>query len=206
MQQEPHSTEQGVVWYKNSQIPVAHHKLEENGSLKSRPQCMTKRAPICKQTVLIKCSLSVLSKKLMAVFTRLWSSQSIIKNSPNSDTAPVVTPQSPVDLWEAWEYSQESQVNYWILYVLLDSLCFCWSCGWWQILLKVLTIAWCSTAPDRLCWVSPARDPAGDISLIIFLVFIIHSIAWGYTTINIVTINSLPSWSVSFWDLNWCGL
>lgn len=76
---------------------------------------MTKRAPICKQTVLIKCSLSVLSKKLMAVFTRLWSYQSVVKNRPDSATAPVLTPHSPVDLWKAWEYSEESQVNYWIL-------------------------------------------------------------------------------------------
>lgn len=83
MQQEPHSTEQGVVWSKNSQIPVAHHKLEEYESLKSRSQCMTKGAPICKQTVLIKCSWSVWSQKLLAVFTRLWVYQSIVKNSPN---------------------------------------------------------------------------------------------------------------------------
>lgn len=196
MQQEPHSTEQGVVRYKNSQIPVAHHKLEKNGSLKSRSQCMTKGAPICKQTVLIKCSLSVLSKKLMAVFTRLWSYQSIVKNRPNSDTAPVLTPQSPVDLWKAWECSEEQGHKSII--------------GFFQFLLELslmtnpvkgVTIAWCSTAPDRLCWVgTPARlgsvsDPAAGVSLIsgIFLILIIHSIAWGYTTINIVTTNSFTS-------------
>lgn len=147
MQQEPHSTEQGVVWYKNSQIP--DHKLEENGSLKSRSQCMTKRAPICKQTVLIKCSVSVLSKKLMAVFTRLWSSQSIIKNK--------LWHCSCCDSSLPSGFMGSMGILTRVTGQLLDSLCFCWSCGWWQMLLKVLTIAWCSTAPDRLCWVSPAR-------------------------------------------------
>lgn len=87
---------------------------------------------------------------------------------------------------------------------LLDSLCFCWSCGWWQILLKVLTIAWCSTAPGRLCW-AVLSDPAAGISLIwgIFLIFIAHSIAWGYTTITMLIINSLTSLSVSLWNLKW---
>lgn len=36
MQREPRITYQGVVWYKNLQIQVAHNKLERSDSLKDK--------------------------------------------------------------------------------------------------------------------------------------------------------------------------
>lgn len=72
---------------------------------RTKPPCtLPKGEHICKFIMLIKCRLSFVSKKLMAIFMKLWSYQTVVKNRPKSlQPSCSLTPYSQVDLLKAWE-------------------------------------------------------------------------------------------------------